>query len=90
MKRIEELLTSNAEKDKVIEDLRGFRSEAARIGGGGMSMGGGAPGNKRQRVDAEAAGPGGPPPAPGDWAGPTDTWDLFGTLIRDSTRAQYY
>ena len=86
VKRIESLLQENTQKDKVIEELRGFKSEASRIGT--------AP-NKRARLDSEAVG-GPPQPAQhdglvGEGGGfQSSAWDTFQSMLHSDSRAGYY
>ena len=96
VRRIEELLQANADKDKVIDGLRGFRSEAARIGGGftaDVDHNNILERAKRPRVEAE-------PPPQGGFRGEDPTtcfagdgsgaWDQFHNMMRHDARSVYY
>ena len=86
--RIEELLQESQRKDKVIADLSGFRTEAARFAGGEPTpSSSSAPPNKRPRVED-------PPARSAEpsfiYDGPTsNAWDQFANMISSSSRGTY-
>lgn len=93
VKRIEDLLQDNAMKDKKIEELSGFRNEAARFVGDDR-------GPKRLRTSEEAPrhlDSGAPPQQAGMQPssfvtdGPSsNAWDQFSAMIRNDCGSSYY
>ena len=75
VRRIEELITQDVANQKVIDELRGFKSQASRIGSEAV------PPSKRPRVESE----------PPSYAVPpiearTDAWSDFEGMMRSQFR----